>query len=120
MTNEPDSIDAKELERLMEGREALVIDVRETHEYEDEHIPGTVLYPLSFLDADLLPPINNLKVVIVCQVGQRSAAAGKQLIKEGFKDVVNLEGGLLAWKDAGLETEGAELEDDFPEPEPAK
>ncbi len=118
MTNEPGTIDAKELERLMEGREALVIDVRETQEYEEEHIPGTVLYPLSFLDAELLPQITEKKVVVVCQVGERSFAAGKQLIKEGFKDVVSLEGGLLAWKEAGLETEGAAFEDDFPEPEP--
>jgi len=115
MSNEPGVIDAKTLEGLIEGRAALVIDVRETHEYEDEHIPGTVLYPLSFLDAEYLPKMDGMKVVVVCQVGQRSAAAGKQLIMEGIADVVSLEGGLNAWKEAGLETEGAALEDDVPE-----
>ena len=115
MTDDPNGVDANTLQKMMSDGEVLVVDVRETNEYEDEHIPGTLLYPLSFLDADLFPKITEKKVVMVCQVGKRSAAAAKQLMAEGVADVVNLEGGLDAWLEQGLETEGAKFEEEFGE-----
>lgn len=115
MTDDPNGVDANTLQKMMSDGEVLVVDVRETNEYEDEHIPGTLLYPLSFLDADLFPKITEKKVVMVCQVGKRSAAAAKQLMAEGLAGVVNLEGGLDAWLEQGLETEGAKFEEEFGE-----
>jgi len=115
MAEDAAEIDATELERLISGREALVIDVRETHEYEDEHIPGTVLLPLSFMDADLFPVITEKKIVMICQIGKRSAAAAKQLMAEGVPNVVSLRDGINAWIEAGLELEGAKHEEDFEE-----
>lgn len=89
---------------------AVLIDVRETSEYEQEHIPGSMLVPLSVLDADRFPRITDKKLVIHCAVGKRSAAAVRQLIKAGYTPpAINLEGGLRAWKDAGLETEIQDL-----------
>ena len=115
MTDDPNGVDANTLQKMMSDGEVLVVDVRETNEYEDEHIPGTLLYPLSFLDADLFPKITEKKVGMVCQVGKRSAAAAKQLMAEGLAGVVNLEGGLDAWLEQGLETEGAKFEEEFGE-----
>lgn len=109
-TIEITEIDAAELSRLIADRAALVIDVRESDEYEAEHIPGTVLLPLSFMDAEMFPVIAAPGVVTVCQVGKRSAAAAKQLIKAGIPGVASLAGGLDAWTEAGLELEGAKHE----------
>ncbi|HEC14136.1 MAG TPA: addiction module antidote protein, HigA family [Rhodospirillales bacterium] len=97
---------AKTVANWLAAGTAVLIDVRETSEYEQEHIPGSMLVPLSVLDADKFPRITGKKLVIHCAVGKRSAAAVRQLIKAGYTPpAINLEGGLRAWKAAGLETE---------------
>ena len=119
MADDPESIDVQTLNQMISERQVLLIDVRETDEYEEEHVPGALLYPMSYLDGDYLPRITETKIVIMCGTGQRSLVGAKQLMNEGLADVLNLEGGIEAWKEAGLETEGAALEDDIPEPEGA-
>jgi len=116
MADEAELIDVKALKKMLSERQALLIDVRETEEYEEEHIPGSLLYPMSYLDGDFLPKITECKIVVSCKGGQRSAVAAKQLMNEGLTDVLNLDGGIEAWKEAGLETEGTATEDDIPEP----
>jgi len=103
-------VDAPRLSSMIASREALVIDVRETNEYEEEHIPGTLLLPLSFMDAEQFPLIAGAGVVMVCQVGKRSAAAAKQLVKAGVPGAGSLAGGIDAWIEAGLELEGTKHE----------
>ncbi len=85
--------------------DALLIDVRETSEYEQEHIPGSMLVPLSALDPDSFPRITIKKLVLHCAIGKRSAAAAKQLIQAGHTPPINMKGGLKAWREAGLDTE---------------
>lgn len=110
--NEPQVpvIDAATVKEWMEAREAILVDVREAEEYDFEHVPGAVLLPLSFLDGDDFPPLTDKKVVFMCAVGKRSAAAAKQIQQAGFTNLYNLEGGLNAWRDAGLTTQGARFE----------
>ncbi len=98
-------IDAKTVSDWLDGQQAVLVDVRETSEYEQEHIPGSVLVPLSVFDPDLFPWITGKKLVFHCAVGKRSAAAAKQLMKTGHPPLYNLEGGIQAWKEAGLVTE---------------
>jgi|TARA_Y100000294_G_scaffold174608_1_gene193022 rhodanese-related sulfurtransferase len=119
MADDPESIDVQTLNKMISERQVLLIDVREADEYEEEHVPGALLYPMSYLDGDYLPQITETKIVVMCGTGQRSFAGAKQLMNEGLSGVLNLEGGIEAWKKAGLETEGAPPEDDFPEPEDA-
>ncbi|NQU60935.1 MAG: rhodanese-like domain-containing protein [Rhodospirillales bacterium] len=116
MADEAELVDVQALSKMLENREVLLIDVRETEEYEEEHVPGAVLYPMSYLDGDFLPQITECKIVVMCRSGQRSAVGAKQLMNEGLSGVMDLAGGILAWKEAGLETEGTALEDDIPEP----
>ena len=75
-----------------------LIDVREDHEVEiaeigGEHIPmGEIM--------DNLDKISTTKQVIVhCKSGKRSAAVCQQLENEGFDNVYNLKGGIMAWAD---------------------
>lgn len=98
-------VESAMVDRWMDDGEAVLVDVRETSEYEQEHIPGSLLVPLSVFDPDRFPRIPGKKLVIHCAVGKRSAAAGKQLLQAGHPLVHNLQGGILAWKEAGLATE---------------
>lgn len=99
------SVDAATVARWLEADEIVLVDVRETSEYEAEHIAGSLLLPLSSFDADLFPTIPGKKVVLHCAVGKRSEAAGKMLIKEGHADVIHMTGGIEAWKAAGQPVE---------------
>jgi len=98
--------------------EALLVDVRETSEFEQEHIPGAMLVPLSVLDPDTFPRINIKKLVLHCAIGKRSAAAAKMLIKAGHTPPINMAGGIKAWREAGLETEIFDEPPTIPEQKP--
>ncbi len=123
MNTEPEQIELEEADvetvaRWLARGEALLVDVRETSEFEQEHIPGAMLVPLSMLDADTFPRITIKKLVLHCAIGKRSAAAAKQLIKAGHVPPINMAGGLKAWREAGLETEIFDLPPALPEQKP--
>ena len=103
-------VDAVTAQAWLDAREAILLDVREAHEYEFENVPGALLLPLSFLEADIFPPLGGARVVIMCAVGKRSAAAQKQLAEAGIPNLYNLAGGIDAWRKAGYETQGGKYE----------
>lgn len=86
-----------------------ILDVRTPGEFESGHIKGALLADwnnkaeynrrVSFID-------KTKPVYIYCLAGGRSAAAAKQLRAEGFANVVELKGGINAWKAAGKPLEG--------------
>ena len=83
-------------------RGALVIDVREPHEWNAGHIPGARLVPLAELPQRLTEFDPNQEIVLVCRSGNRSAQATLMLQRAGFTRVANLAGGMIAWTRAGL------------------
>jgi rhodanese-related sulfurtransferase len=90
-------------QRLQEG--ALLLDVREADEFDELRIPDAQLLPLSELATryeDELP--KDRPIIAQCRSGKRSAKATEFLREQGF-DVVNMEGGILAWRDEGLPVE---------------
>ncbi len=84
-----------------ENGEILLVDVREPHEYAFERIHGALLYPMSTFDPKALPT-EGRRLVVHCASGKRSMMAAHRLVAEGRGHVTNLEGGLQAWKAAGL------------------
>ena len=76
-----------------------VLDVREPVEWEHGHIEGAVHLPLRELTSRL-DELPTGRVVVVCKVGGRSAQATAYLTHQGL-DVVNLDGGMVDWADAG-------------------
>ncbi len=96
-------VDAATMHRWLENGEALLLDIRETDEFEMERIPGAVLLPGSVLDAKSFPVISGLKIVLFCLTGRRSLAIAEQLLRAGFAGVYSLVGGIMAWKGAGFE-----------------
>ncbi|MBP7184417.1 MAG: rhodanese-like domain-containing protein [Saprospiraceae bacterium] len=94
-------ITVRELKKKLDGKENFVfIDVRENYEYEEFNL-GAKLIPLG----ELLGALNTLEeykddeIVVHCKSGKRSAVAQDLLRSMGFKNVRNLEGGVLAWID---------------------
>lgn len=97
-------VDANVVHRWMAADEAILVDVRETSEYEMEHIPGAVLCPMSVFDPTRFPRIAEKRLVLHCAVGKRSAAAAQRLIAAGYPTVYNLRAGIRGWRDAGFAT----------------
>lgn len=94
----------EEVSRMLRDRTILLIDVREPGEYEAEHIQGALLCPLSSLEPDALPHPDNLTVVFQCGSGVRSAKAVGACAATGLPFRHHLQGGIQAWKAAGLPT----------------
>lgn len=99
------SADAATVKAWLEQDKIVLVDVRETSEFDREHIPGAMLLPMSKFDAELFPSVPGKTVVLHCAVGKRSESAGKMLLKEGHSGAVHLSGGIDAWKAAGYATE---------------
>jgi len=97
------SIHALDLwEALRKRNPPIVVDVREPREFRRGHIPQARSMPLFELlsDPSDLPQIR--PVVLVCRSGRRSTRAAFTLEKRGFTNLQIVEGGLLAWENAGL------------------
>ena len=91
-------------ERVSNG-ELTIVDVREPWEYARDHIPAAKLTPLAQIIARPQEAITADNVVFVCEVGQRSAVAAELAAAAGKEHVFNLEGGMQAWRNAGLPVE---------------
>ena len=91
-------IDPQEVKRRLDAGEKLhLIDVREPHEFAIAKIPGTRLIPLGTLNEHLHELDTAKTYVVHCKSGARSAKAIGQLRRVGFKRLLNLKGGILAW-----------------------
>lgn len=93
-----DSISPNKLaERLKNGEEINLIDVRELPEYEIARIDGAKLLPLSRFNEwinDLNPAE---EIIVMCHHGIRSANLCLFLVRNGFEKVLNLDGGIDLW-----------------------
>ncbi len=86
-----------ELKQGLEGGTIQLIDVREPHEFEAGHIPGSVLMPLSRFDPDELPEAHGKRIVFSCRSGVRSIQALK-LVQDAGIDVTNhYKPGFIGW-----------------------
>ena len=107
-----ETLDAKEVKKLVEKNEITLVDVRDIRElWRDGTIENSMHIPRGMLEFWLDPNssyyqenrISNLKkMVFFCALGFRSALATKTLVDMGFKNVANAEGGFDALKNAGL------------------
>ncbi len=74
-----------------------LLDVRYPEEYHEEHLPGTAWIPL----IDLRSRINELdpqsRYVVYCRSGKRSKVAAMIMRQNNFEEVIDLEGGIMAW-----------------------
>ena len=97
-----DFIEPETLRAWIETGEAVVVDVREPHEYAQAHIEGSTLIPLSTFDPSAIPAHDGKKLVIHCASGVRCGVVSEQLLGSGFTGHIHrLAGGIQAWYHAG-------------------
>lgn len=97
-------VEAPEARRRAESGSVLV-DVRESDEYEAVRAPAARLVPLStFLDRFETDVPNDREVLVICRSGVRSARATAFLRERGV-DAKNVAGGMLSWEEEGLPVE---------------
>ena len=82
---------------------AMLLDVRESVEYQAAHAPAAKLISLGVLPRRLKELPKEREILVICASGSRSAQAAELLAKEGFQ-VTNVSGGMSAWQRAGLRT----------------
>lgn len=101
------TLSAQALKQLMESDTLYaVLDVRDWGEFTLDQIPNTTPLPRGHLEKYIavLVPKKDVKIVLSCEDGQRSARAATTLESLGYMTVAVLEGGLHGWKAAGYET----------------
>jgi rhodanese-related sulfurtransferase len=102
-------LDPQAMVQLMNREKAVVIDVCEPDEFARGHVIGAKNLPLAQVDEKLAQLVKNKSthVIMVCQVGARSARAAAAARKLGYENVQSLSGGLRAWVAATMPTEKA-------------
>ncbi|MFN2542497.1 MAG: rhodanese-like domain-containing protein [Chthoniobacterales bacterium] len=90
----------------LQEHEAVIVDVREKDEWDEEHIPHAIHISRGMIELDIAEKIPDLNKTIICHCGGggRSALAAESLQKMGYKNVRSMAGGFKAWKAAGLPT----------------
>lgn len=86
---------------------AILIDIREPDEFEQEHVSGAVHAPLSQFDAVVLEKHAGLEVIYTCRTGNRTGVNCEKLAACVSGEAFVLEGGLNAWKAQGLPVQAA-------------
>src|SRR5215210_9253451 len=104
-----EEVDPKDVHALSQnGNGAVIVDVREQHEFEEAHLPGAVHVPRGHLESRIEGKVGDKSrpVVLYCASGQRSALAADTLQSLlGYEDVASMTGGITLWKDRGYEVE---------------
>lgn len=98
-------MDVQELKSKLDSDEKFYfIDCRELEEWESGHIEGAAFLPLSEFEQryESMLREKNAKIVMQCRSGKRSMNACMFLLSKGYSDLNNLEGGILAWTEAGF------------------
>ncbi|MCO5186571.1 MAG: rhodanese-like domain-containing protein [Anaerolineae bacterium] len=101
----PDTIDVNTANALRGRDDVVLIDVREQWEYDEGHIPGVELIPINEVPARMSEIPTDKTVVLTCRTGNRSGQVFDFLTQNGFDNVHNMEGGIVAWQAAGLPVE---------------
>ncbi len=94
----------QQLKAALDAGTVLLVDVREADEFAVERIPGAVNMPLSTFQPASVPDGEGRTLVLQCLGGKRSAMAVDQCRRAGLAIDTHLDGGLAAWKAAGLPT----------------
>lgn len=100
------NVSADELNTMLKNKDFVFINV---HIPFAGNIAGTDLsIPYDQIRQNLsqLPPDKNAKIIFYCRSGRMSAIAAETLVKVGYTDIWNLEGGMDAWEQAGYLLEG--------------
>lgn len=93
--------------RLDRGDPFHFIDIREDHEYSVDHAKGAVHLGKGIIERDIESrvPSKDALIILYCGGGFRSALAAESLQRMGYRNVVSMDGGMRAWREAGFPVE---------------
>jgi hydroxyacylglutathione hydrolase len=94
-------ISAADLAERLRAGEVAVVDVRERSEFASGRVPGAMNIPVGHLATRIEALPRDRQVVLHCQSGARSVIAASVLAARGFDNIVDLAGGMNAWKAGG-------------------
>jgi len=98
------TISVNEYEKAIQSKSIQLVDVRRPDEFNDGHLKGAIQANWqdqpSFKEA-VNKLDKNKPVYVYCKAGVRGDKAADWLTQNGFKEVVNLDGGIQSWTDAG-------------------
>lgn len=96
------NIAVAELDKLLQTGGVRLVDVRTDAEIAQGKIPQGEPLPLHLIPMRLAEMDKNATTVFYCRSGGRSAQAAAFVAANGFADVYNLQGGIIAWANAGM------------------
>ena len=101
-----DEVDPSEVHDVV-GNGVALVDVRETDEFAQGHLPGAKHVPRGHLESRIegAVPDRDQRVILYCASGTRSALAADTLARLGYSDVASMTGGITLWKDRGYDVE---------------
>jgi rhodanese-related sulfurtransferase len=90
--------------RMMNGNDAVILDVREAADFSNGHLKNAKNIPISTLHDKLddLSGYRSKPILAYCRSGNVSGKACRLLKKSGFTDVYNISGGIAGWQEANL------------------
>ena len=96
-------VDVHTVAQVKDRDDVYLLDVREQWEYDEGHIPGVTLLPLGEVPTRMSEIPTDKEVIVTCRSGNRSGQAVDFLRQNGFDNVHNMQGGIVAWEQAGYE-----------------
>jgi len=98
------TVSVREAHQMAKKRNVLLIDVREADEVQEQayNMRHAVNIPLSEIESRLAEVPKDKILVMACRSGRRSQQAYDILQANGFKNITNMEGGMLDWEANGL------------------
>jgi sulfur-carrier protein adenylyltransferase/sulfurtransferase len=102
-----EEVDPSEVRQHL-GNGVVLVDVRESEEWDAGHIPGAKHVPRGYLESRIEGAVadRDQRVVVYCASGQRSALAANTLREQlGYENVASMNGGITLWKDRGYDVE---------------
>ncbi|MGQ9836901.1 MAG: rhodanese-like domain-containing protein [Cyanobacteriota bacterium] len=94
-------------QKQLQGDSFYFVDVREESEWQAGHAVGAIHLSKGILERDIetVIPDKEAEIVLYCGGGFRSALAADNLKKMGYQNVISMEGGIRAWREAGFPEE---------------
>jgi rhodanese-related sulfurtransferase len=96
-------------EKLQQDEPPLLLDVREAHEFDALHIPGSICVPRGILESacdweydETVPELaagREREIIVICRSGNRSILAAHTMQRMGFRNVASLKTGVRGWND---------------------
>lgn len=105
LANLPAEVDVNTTAAVQDNPDVMLIDVREQWEYDEGHIPGITHIPMGEVASRLDDIPKDKTVILSCRSGNRSGQVTDFLRENGYDNVHNMSGGIVAWEQAGLEVE---------------